>query len=254
MSSTTKGSRIAIAAGALAVFLAIVAIEEWPAAWHRKTAARSDTDGTVHDWSKPADCTVLPSHAKTPLNNYDGQDVRGGMDCKFPLNGELPPLTLHIAGTPGNTLGDIEVVRSGKPIQTIHRDVDLSGLSRASLNLAVQSVDANFDGYQDLQLLTDCGQVGSCRSEFYLYDPAKDCFVFNKVLSELGNPEFDPERKQVKTFSSSSNVDSRASTYEFHDGAFVLVKYRETDAKEIRTYALRNGKMALVDTQKQDAQ
>jgi hypothetical protein len=165
----------------------------------------------------------------------------------------ISAFTLHVLGRPDNTLGDIQVMQGGKVVQTITGHViDLDALNPAGLDSAVQSVDANFDGYQDLELLNDCGATGNCDYDFYLYDPAQGRFVHNEFLSGLGTPEFHPAKKQVTTSWNSSAVDYSSSVYEFRDGDYIEIEREESDENGSRSYDRKDGKMVLRSTEKYD--
>lgn len=56
--------------------------------------------------------------------------------------------------------------------------------------------DLNFDGNPDLKILTSSGSGGLCY-DCWLYDPARGRFVFNLELTNLGNPDPDPETGQI---------------------------------------------------------
>ena len=204
--------------------------------------------------SKPVDCIVL-SNGRHTANPYLGaatgeHDLDGGMDCPFRVNDATPIFTLHFVGQPNNTLGDIEVLRGGKIIQTITgHEVDLDALGPAGLDSEVKAIDANFDGYQDLELLNDCGATGNCSSVFYLYDPAEGKFDFDKFLSGLTSPEFDVTKKQINATWNSSAIDWGSSTYEFRNGEYVEIERFVSDDSGEKTYQLKDGKMVLVKSE-----
>jgi len=206
---------------------------------------------------RPVDCSVLPYTGTTPPAQVDnaagGQDIRGGMDCHFLVSDKVPIFTLHFIGRPNNTLGDIEVLQAGRLIQTITgHEVDQDALYPALLESAAQSVDANFDGYQDLELLSDCGATGNCDYDFYLYDPAENKFVRDKFLNGLTSPTFDATKKQIITGSNSSAVDWTTSTYEFRNGKYVEIEREVSSESGKKTYELKDGKMVLTDSEKRD--
>jgi hypothetical protein len=113
-------------------------------------------------------------------------------------------------------------------------------------------VDANFDGYEDLQVLSTCG-AKTCSYNFYLYDPKASQFVLEKFLSGFSSPSFDSATKQVSQGWLLSAGDSAGETYQYEDGGrYTLIRRevstwdREKDTVTTETYELRNGKMELV--------
>lgn len=61
---------------------------------------------------------------------------------------------------------------------------------------ALQSVDANFDGHPDLQLLVGMGMVNASY-RFWLWDPGQGRFALNEELSALTSPRFDAAQEQI---------------------------------------------------------
>jgi len=209
------------------------------------------------DSNQSDDCIVLLNgkHA-TDIGwgaAMDGHDLEDGMDCSFHVNASTAAFTLHFAGRPDNTLGDIEVRQAGKVIQTITgHEVNLNGLAPAGLDLEVSAIDANFDGYQDLELLSDCGATGNCDYDFYLYDPRDNRFVYSKFLSGLTSPSFDAAEKRVVTTWNTSPSDGASSTYEFRNGDYVEIERVEMSHSGTDTYKQRKGKLVLVKSEKYD--
>jgi hypothetical protein len=172
------------------------------------------------------------------------------MDCQFTVSEKVPEFKLHFEGSGDNNLHDIVVSQGGKVVQKITgHEVDLGDLYPAGLDRAVQSVDANFDGYQDLQLLSDCGGTGNCDYDFYLFDPKQNRFVYNKFLSALGSPEFNVARKEVTGWNTSA-VDRASSIYRLQNGRYVEIEREVSDENGTRFYERRDGNMVLARTEK----
>ena len=217
------------------------------------------SDNEFDDSSKPVGCNVLadqtPDSNKASDVTEGNQDIKGGMNCQFRVSDNTPVFTLHFLGRPDNTLGDIEVLQAGKVIQTFTgHAVDLGMLYPAGLDVEVRAVDANFDGYQDLELLNDCGATGNCDYDFYLYDRSENKFVFNKFLSGLGTPEFDAAKKQIKTSWNMAAGIWGSSTFEFRNGEYVEIRRYDSDESGDKTYELKDGKLVLVQSEKGDSQ
>jgi hypothetical protein len=222
-----------------------------------KTNSLDSSDKTP----EPQRCKLLPYTGTIPLNQVQTyaageEDLRGGMTCVFRINPNLPLHTFHFAGEEDNTLGNLEISEgtSGKITQTIENQTDAGAIAPAPAAAVLAVVDANFDGYGDLQILDNCGATGNCSYNFYLYDPMTKQFVYNDFLSKLGTPSFDSAKKQVTTSWNMSAGDWQNETYQYQEGRYTLI-HRETsewdrksDVITVKTYELRNGKMELVDS------
>ena len=185
------------------------------------------------------------------------EDLRGGMICTFRVNSNLPLFTFHFPGEADNTFGDLDITMetSSEVIQTIENTTDPNAIAPAKAQSVLTAVDANFDGYQDLQILSQCGATGNCSYNFYLYDPKKEEFVRNDFLSDLGTPSFDAKKKQVTTSSNGSASDWQNETYQYGNGGQYTLIHREVSTWDrnhktvtVSIYELRNGKMELVDS------
>jgi hypothetical protein len=186
------------------------------------------------------------------------EDLRGGMTCTFRINSKLPLFTFHFSGqAESDSFGDLDITQgsSSEVIQTIENTTDPGSIVPAKAQSVLTTVDANFDGYEDLQLLSQCGGTGNCSYEFYLYDPKTNQFVHNDFLSNLATPSFDPAKKQVTSSSNSSVNDWQNAIYQYaHDRRYTLI-HRQVSAWDrksrtvtVSTYELRNGQMALVNS------
>lgn len=211
-------------------------------------------------------CKLLPYSGKRPLrdvpNYFEGEeDLRGGMTCTFLIHSTLSVFTFHFIGRDDNSFGNIEIRKRNdtQVIETIENETDPGAVTPRHAEDVLAAVDANFDGYNDLQILNNCGGTGNCAYDFYLYDPAANEFVHNEFLSNLSSPEFHAENKQVTTHSHGSAADWESDTYQYENGRYTLIHQeistwdRTTDVVTVSTYELRNGKMVLVDS-KTDSQ
>jgi hypothetical protein len=205
-------------------------------------------------------CKPGPHTGTTPLNHLPNyftgeEDLRGGMTCAFRINFKLPLFIFHLSGQEDNTFGNLEITvgASNEVIQVIENTTDPSAIVPGKVQSVLTTVDANFDGYQDLRLLSQCGATGNCSYDFYLYDPKANQFVHNDFLSNLATPSFDQAKKQVTTSSNSSASDWRNETYQYgHGGHYTLIHREEStwdrnhNTVTVSTYELRNGRMELV--------
>jgi hypothetical protein len=201
-------------------------------------------------------CRVLPYQGKIDINqvpNYkDGTvkaDFRGGIACKYMINPGLPVFDFNFIGQPDDMLEKIEVTEEGsaKIIQTLNFSggTEFIGANSSGNNL-LAAVDANYDGYQDLEILNNCGQ--NCSYDFYLYDPVKREFVENEFLEGFGNPEFDLAKKQIAGSWTLSAGEYYQDTYQFFDGQYFLIQSIVSTDTEITssTYSIIDGKSRLI--------
>jgi hypothetical protein len=231
---------------------------------NQESAKSAATPITSHSSSSPQSegCKLGTYTGTTPLsdlpNYFTGEeDLRGGMTCAFSINSRLPVFTFHFAGGADNTFGDLEITAGtgSEVLQTIENTTDPGLIAPAKAQSVLTAVDANFDGYQDLQLLSNCGGTGNCSYDFYLYDPKASQFVHNDFLGGLTTPSFDQANKQVTTSSNSSAADWQNETYRYENGGRYTLIHREESTWDrnshtvtVSTYELRNGKMELVDS------
>jgi hypothetical protein len=197
-------------------------------------------------------CRLLPYEGKQPEDQaLPDPDFRGGIVCSFFINPKLPLFTFRFVAEGDNPLGKIQISEgeSTQVIQTLPYE-SVGGLPDPLHNI-LNPVDANFDGYKDLPLLLQCGAVGNCTYDFYLYDPTTNRFVPNSFLSGLTMPEFDPRNRQVKSYWHMSAGDGGHETYQYQNGQYTLIEKaesswdREKDIITTKTYELRDGKMKL---------
>ncbi len=207
-------------------------------------------------------CKLLPYSGTIPLTklpNYfpNEPDLRGGMICHYRISPDLPLFTFHFIGKPDDTLGDIEVIEEPgtRIVQRIENTTYAADLLDRTPDDMLSTIDANFDGYEDLQLYRTCGGTGNCAYDFYLYDWVASKFIRNDLLSDLCSPEFHDDTKQITTHSHGSVSDWENDTYQYRDGHYTLIRQeistwdRKAEKVTLNTYELRNGKMELVDSE-----
>lgn len=64
-----------------------------------------------------------------------------------------------------------------------------------------RTVDFNFDGYQDIYVLTDWGATGNSQGCIWLYNSETKLFYYSPEFSELGTFTLDPANKTIITWS-----------------------------------------------------
>jgi hypothetical protein len=116
----------------------------------------------------------------------------------------------------------ILIKNKSKIIQTIPVGEEVQSLDPENI---VQVEDFNFDGSQDISVAT----MATTRNIFvdvYLFDPTKDRFIKNSVLSEIPSPSFDPKLKQLSTYNNDgvAGLTYTANTFQIEKNKPVLVK------------------------------
>lgn len=88
-----------------------------------------------------------------------------------------------------------------------------------------RAVDFNFDGYQDIYVLTNWGATGNNQGCIWLYDPATRRFNYSPEFSDLGTFTFDPAHKTINTWSNGGMAGGihSAEKYKVADNRPVLI-------------------------------
>lgn len=247
----------------LPAVLSLCSAQDRPAPASNQESGKSAATPAISDSSSSSrseGCKPRAYTGTTPLsdlpNYFTGEeDLRGGMTCTFRINSKLPLFIFHFAGQEDNTFGNLDITTGNEVIQTIENTSDPGLIEPARVQSVLTTVDANFDGYQDLQLMSQCGATGNCSYDFYLYDPKANRFVHNDFLSNLGTPSFDQAKKQVTTSSNGSASDWQNETYQYENGGDYTLIHRAISTWDrnhntvtVSTYELRDGKMELVDS------
>lgn len=138
------------------------------------------------------------------------EDLSEGAVFRFEIASTLPLFTFKIIpnvqysqkGFPQSTVQDIEVFQgdSDHPLQR------LTGCDFDEMEPPMRygdwfhTDDINFDGYQDIYLMTSWGATGNHYGCFWLFNPATGRFDFSKGFSQLSRYWLDPETKAIRTF------------------------------------------------------
>jgi hypothetical protein len=98
-------------------------------------------------------------------------------------------------------------------------------------------VDANFDGYPDIQMLEGIGANGQNTAYvFYLFNPAKSCFEFDSSFTErFGvNPFIDSDAKEITTGGTTGCLGRccHYETFRLVNKQFILVKREITERND----------------------
>jgi len=171
-------------------------------------------------------------------------DLSKGASFKFNIAADLPPFSFNLIpeirepdrGDARSTVRDIEVFRgdSDQPYQHL-TGCNLSDMEpppRAETDPPwFRAEDVNFDGYQDVFLLTNWGATGSQSGCLWLYNRAAGRFDYSKEFSELGRHWLDPQSKTILTFGNGGMAGTiyDARKYEVENDRPVLIYLESQD-------------------------
>lgn len=122
------------------------------------------------------------------------------------------------------------------------------------------AMDFNFDGYQDLRLMTSWGATGNHVYSVWLYDPVTHRFVYNNALSQLNNIDIDLASHTIQSHGNSSADSWGGSSYRWENNTLVLIEaYGQDYDLKTQTYTCtkvtqQNGKMVTSTFDKPCAQ
>lgn len=156
-----------------------------------------------------------------------------------PAQQEIPPLCITIVGElqDGRYYGNEALIVSltdGSLLQKIHlRETDMLSIfpefSRAAETSLILE-DINFDGYFDMCILYDTGASFEC-VRYWLWDKAQGIFQLDDTLEalHLGEITVDAKTKTFTSYYADSVVAYTERTFQYIDGAPVLIRQEEAD-------------------------
>lgn len=155
------------------------------------------------------------------------------------------PLTLVLRGAVDNSQHDLDtatatpsevmILDAGKLRQTLKVESDgvpLNGLQQQ----AFESLDLNFDGYDDLKVWTETSAGPNSGYAYWLYDPAKAMFVRQQDLDDkLSGFEVsvDPKTKTIATSSRDSCCAWSVDTYHWVNDRLMQLTEEESGAIDL---------------------
>jgi len=146
------------------------------------------------------------------------QDVRQGASFTFKIHPGLAPRTFKLIGDPeSNTIKTIEIYVSSatRPSQVLKAQQDEAPYRGADY---FKMVDIDFDGYQDIGLLSWWGATGNEGWTFWRFDPASQQFVKAPEVSALGGPQFDSQARTIRSFSKAGWCEYTTTIYRYEQG------------------------------------
>jgi len=164
------------------------------------------------------------------------EDLSYGAMFKFKIAPDLPEFTFKVIpepypqdkyGNPHTTVREVQVFRgdSKQPLQSLE-DCEWEGMEAPPRGSDwFRAEDMNFDGYNDIYVLTNWGATGNELGCVWLYDPKSSHFVFSKEFSELGRLTLNPATKTIATHSNGGMAGTifRATKYVIEDNRPVPV-------------------------------
>lgn len=191
---------------------------------------------------------LLASYAKR-LGELSGKDTVRVFD--------VPPFQVEHVSRQEVPISLI-VKKGGVTVQQI----DLSPLINEPVNPVMDLVsheDLNFDGRQDLMMLSWAGATGNTGSLVFLFDPKSGKFLHHKELSELPSIGVDPTTKTITSYNKGGHAGAMftSETYRWEGARLVKIEEisQDEDEKEPGTYvkitkALRQGALVEVKREK----
>ncbi len=145
-----------------------------------------------------------------PISAQVTEDLSHGASFQFKIGPGLPEFTFKViprtSASDGDDtesmIGKIEVYRgdSKLPLQR------LTGCNWSGMELPprgsdwVRTEDINFDGYNDVYVMTSWGATGNQWGCIWLYNQGTGRFDYSKEFSELPGHGLDPATKTIQTF------------------------------------------------------
>jgi len=182
-------------------------------------------------------------------------DLSKGATFQFVIHRDLPAYTFRLAGdSEFKTIDHIEVFRNSEThsVQTLDECKMEEQPPRREKWLKAE--DFNFDGYEDLAMLSAWGATGNLSYCIWLFDPVSGQFVYSHNFSDLGRYQLHPASKTITTTSVAGMAGAIHvfCTYQVVDNRPLLVE-EERQSWDDEACALlkvirkrRNGKLVVV--------
>lgn len=128
--------------------------------------------------------------------------------CEGPFPGTGGDIVISLVGHAPNVVSEIRLSRTPQtqPFQTLTLEV------RPVIDVETVGVlfmDMNFDGYADLGVMRSLADG----YRYFLFKPQTETFVANSQLDAIAWPEFNPERKTIRSYVPESDGRSRYETF-----------------------------------------
>ncbi len=164
-------------------------------------------------------CTQLDQKG---VSYTDDREIKTGMNIRINLSCNLEELAIS---------GAINQKINSSLWGSVEKEelIDLSSFeervkSGASIQIAmeemIKSVDINFDGYNDFEILQSVGSgsMAVVNTLKFLYNPKTKVFEYNTELAPLGELRINSEDKKILTFQGEGNGTYTESVYMWDNG------------------------------------
>lgn len=213
-----------------------------------------------HTWAPLAFFLLLVSAASPQSVTTD---LSNGATFTFEIEKNLPSFIFEIDpdkretddyGNAQSTISDIDVFRgnSRTPLQHLE-GCDFDSMQPPPRgNYWFHTDDYNFDGYQDIFLMTWWGATGNFGGCIWLFNPKTGLFEYSKEFSDLDIRDVDPSTKTVSSIGNSSAADWHTERYAVKNNHPVLLwseaqSFNDASGKDhCKIDERRNGKMVTV--------
>jgi hypothetical protein len=177
-----------------------------------------------------------------PLDtNKTLEDLSGGARFRFEIAAMLPLFTFKIIpevrddqnGFPQSAVKDIDVFKGDldQPLQRL-TDCELGEMEPPPRNSDwFHTDDINFDGYQDIYLMTNWGATGNRHGCIWLYNPRTGKFDYSNGFSQLSSYWLDSASKTIRTFDKGGMVGRvyTANQYKVESNQPILIWSEQQD-------------------------
>lgn len=170
------------------------------------------------------------------------QDLSQGASFTVTIGSDLPKFTFKVipdvqpndkVGNAQSTVRDIEVYSGDSPEPLQH----LAGCEWTGMEAPprgsdwFRAADFNFDGYQDIYVLTSWGATGNEQGCIWLYNSATKRFDYSTEFSDLGTFTLDPANKTIITWGNGGMAGAvhSAAKYKVESNRPLLVYFETQD-------------------------
>lgn len=102
--------------------------------------------------------------------------------------------------------------------------IDLSDTNRPLALVKLEAIDLNFDGYNDLRILTNEGATGNSWYDTWLYNQKTKTFVKNELLSQSTCLMVDTLGRKILTYYRAGACEESLGVYAVKDTTYTLVE------------------------------
>lgn len=182
------------------------------------------------------------------------EDVRGENFFNFKIHKDLPVFNFTLIGDSlFNTISEIVIRKDSddKPFQTLFVGHEMEPPFIGAEYF--KTGDFNFDGFNDIMLLTFWGATGNRIYKGWIFDPETMSFKEHPFLDGIYSPSFDFEKEELATFRKGAAGEYSSFIYKFNQENFNLIKKKirfwdeEKQSLIDEVYQRKNDEMKLIE-------